>query len=172
MDMVRFLRVKQKTPPGSCLGDGTGIYSVPVGSGSQLTSFCSLWRVYFQNEEREAMERKNAAATPSVIRRSNAGGREQGTPVSAYREPLLRALIELGGSAHKNDVLDRVGTIMKNTLQEVDYAYTRKVYCGEHIRWPQNAAWQRHKMVEEGLLKSDSPKGVLDITEAGRSAFS
>ncbi len=87
-------------------------------------------------------------------------------------KPILRALIELGGSAHKNDVLDRVGTIMKNTLQEVDYVYTRKVHCGEHIRWPQIAAWQRHKMVEEGLLKSNSPKGVLDITEAGRSAFS
>ncbi len=118
------------------------------------------------------MERKNATTTHAAFRRPNAGGREQGTPVSAYREPLLRALIELGGSAHKNDVLARVGTIMKNTLKEVDYEYSRKVHRGEHIRWRQNAAWQRHKMVEEGLLKSNSSKGVLDITEAGRSAFS
>ena len=93
------------------------------------------------------MERKNVTTTHSVVRRPNAGGREQGTPVSAYREPILRALIEPGGSAHKNDVLDRVGTIMQNTLKEVDYEYPRKVYRGEHIRWRQIAAWQRHKMV-------------------------
>ncbi|GHO96919.1 hypothetical protein KSF_069670 [Reticulibacter mediterranei] len=99
------------------------------------------------------------------------------TPVSAYRKPLLRALMELGGSAHKNKVFDRVGAIMKDTLTEDDYQknheypYSRRVRRGEHIQWRQNAAWQSHKMVEEGLLKSTSPKGVLEITEAGRLTF-
>jgi restriction system protein len=116
------------------------------------------------------MDRKKATNTHSVIRRPNAGEREQGcTPESAYREPILRALIELGGAAHKNDVLDRVGTIMQNILKDVDYEYHR---CGERIRWRQNAAWQRHQMMKEGLLQSNSPKGVWEITEAGRSALS
>jgi hypothetical protein len=103
--------------------------------------------------------------------------RFEGTPVSAYREPLLRALMELGGSAHKNKVFDRVGAIMKDTLTEDDYQenyehfYNHRVRRGERIQWRQNAAWQRHKMVEEGLLKSTSPKGILEITEAGRLAF-
>jgi hypothetical protein len=97
-----------------------------------------------------------------------------GTPVSAYREPLLRALLELGGSAHKNMVFDRVGAIMKDTFTENDYQENHEspsVRRGERIQWRQNAAWQRHKMVKEGLLKSNSPKGVLEITEAGRLAF-
>ena len=103
-------------------------------------------------------------------------GRLQYTDVSAYREPLLRALIELGGSAHKHAVFARVGAIMKNTLTGADYEEDRgypgrHVRRGERIRWRQNAAWQRHKMVEEGLLRSTSPKGNLEITEAGRLAF-
>lgn len=97
-----------------------------------------------------------------------------GTPVSAYREPLLMALMELGGSAHKNMVFDRVGAIMKDILTEDDYQENHRpssVRRGERIRWRQNAAWQRHKMVAEGLLKSNSPKGILEITEAGRLVF-
>ncbi|MBV9229644.1 MAG: winged helix-turn-helix domain-containing protein [Chloroflexi bacterium] len=116
------------------------------------------------------MDKKKAASADSVVRRPNAGERERDcTPESAYQEPILRALIEFGGSAHKNDVLDRVGTIMKDILKDIDYEYHRH---GGRIRWRQNAAWQRRQMVIEGLLKSDSPRGVWEITETGRSALS
>jgi restriction system protein len=115
------------------------------------------------------MGKKKAISTNPVVRRPNAGEREQDcTPESAYQEPILRALIELGGSAHKNDVLDRVGTMMKDVLKDVDYEYHRH---GRRIRWRQNAAWQRRQMVIEGSLKSDSPRGVWEITEAGRSGL-
>src|SRR6266849_1286336 len=116
------------------------------------------------------MGKKKATSTDPVVRRPNAGERKRDcTPESAYQEPILRALVELGGSAHKNDVLDRVGIIMKNILQDIDYEYHS---YGGRIRWRQNAAWQRRQMVIEGLLKSDSPRRVWEITEAGRSALS
>jgi restriction system protein len=116
------------------------------------------------------MGKKKATSTNPVVRRPNAGEREQDcTPESAYREPILRALIELGGSAHENDVLDRVGTIMKDILKDVDYEYHRH---GGRIRWRRNAAWQRRQMVIEVVLKSDSPRGVWEITGTGRSALS
>ena len=113
------------------------------------------------------MDKKKVIGTNPVVRRPNAGEREQDcTPESVYREPILRALIELGGSAHKNDVLDRVGTMLKAILKDVDYEYH---HHGGRMRWRQNAAWQRRQMVIEGLLKSGSPRGIWEITEAGRS---
>src|SRR5258708_17295452 len=108
------------------------------------------------------MGKKEATSTNPVVRRPNAGEREQDcTPESAYREPILRALIELGGSAHKNDVLDRVGTIMKDILKDVDYEYHRH---GGRIQWSQNSAWARRQIVKEGGVESDSPTGVGEIT--------
>ncbi|RMH13146.1 MAG: hypothetical protein D6698_14360, partial [Gammaproteobacteria bacterium] len=34
--------------------------------------------------------------------------------------------------------------------------------------WRNTAQWCRNTMVREGLMKSDSPYGIWEITEAGR----
>ncbi len=34
--------------------------------------------------------------------------------------------------------------------------------------WRNSAQWARNSMVQEGLLKADSPRGVWNISEAGR----
>ena len=39
------------------------------------------------------------------------------------------------------------------------------------IRWKNTASWARHNMVQEGLLAGDSPRGVWEITDAGREAL-
>uniref|UniRef100_A0A7C3EZC1 Restriction system protein Mrr-like N-terminal domain-containing protein n=1 Tax=candidate division WOR-3 bacterium TaxID=2052148 RepID=A0A7C3EZC1_UNCW3 len=41
----------------------------------------------------------------------------------------------------------------------------------ETIRWRNAAQWARYNMVKQGWLKSNSPRGVWEITEAGREAF-
>jgi restriction system protein len=58
---------------------------------------------------------------------------------------------------------------MKGTLTEADYK-PLKTDRGQP-RWRNAARWERNSMVEEGLLKSDSPWGIWEITEAGRMAI-
>src|ERR1051326_7009660 len=55
--------------------------------------------------------------------RRNLGRLQRGTrtPEIEFRQPILRALNELGGSARINDVLVRVEQLMKGILKEVDY---------------------------------------------------
>jgi hypothetical protein len=86
------------------------------------------------------------------------------TPQTAYRRPILEALVELGGRSEVNKVLKLVESKMKGILNEVDYQPIRT----GGIRWRNTAQWERHVMVKEGLLSSTSPDGIWEITDLGR----
>ena len=86
------------------------------------------------------------------------------TPQDAFRIPILKSLVELGGKATVAQVLSRVETRMGNTLKPVD---TLKISSGM-IRWKNSAMWERKAMVDEGLLSRHSPRGVWEITAKGR----
>src|SRR5438128_1218396 len=85
------------------------------------------------------------------------------TPQEVFRQPILEALHVKGGSSQTAEVLDRVGHILGNKLTSADRA---KLSHGE-IRWRNTAQWERNVMVEEGLLKRNSPRGVWELTEKG-----
>lgn len=88
------------------------------------------------------------------------------TPESRYRAPILRVLSEMGGSGKAAEVLERVGEIMKPHLKPVDFEPLAS--SPDNPRWRNAAQWARNSMVNEGLLKRDSPRGVWEISEAGR----
>lgn len=90
------------------------------------------------------------------------------TPRQAFRIPILEALIELGGKGKTDEILKKVESKMKNILKSVDY---EKLPSGVEIRWRNTAQWERYVMVQDGLLRSDSPIGIWEITEKGRSFF-
>lgn len=55
---------------------------------------------------------------------------------------------------------------MKEILRDVDF---EPLASDPHNpRWRNAAQWARNSMVNEGLLKSGSPRGVWEITEKGR----
>ena len=82
------------------------------------------------------------------------------TPQQAYRQPILEALNELGGSGPVDHVLEMVEKKMKPVLNEVDY---QKLPSGVDIRWRNAAMWERFNLVKDGLLKSGSPTGVWEL---------
>lgn len=89
------------------------------------------------------------------------------TPQHAYRLPILRALVELGGSADLNAVLDRVYAAMKHQLNDHDLApMPSDPNCP---RWRNTAQWARNDLREEGLIRSDSPHGLWEISPAARA---
>ncbi|HEY6284670.1 MAG TPA: winged helix-turn-helix domain-containing protein [Ktedonobacteraceae bacterium] len=113
----------------------------------------------------------NAEEEILSVKRRNLGRLQRGlrTPEIAYFQPILEALNELGGSAEMNAVVERVEQSMRGVLRQVDY---EPLASGtEMLRWRNTAQWARNTMVEEGLLKLDSPRGIWEITEAGRRAL-
>jgi hypothetical protein len=93
-------------------------------------------------------------------------GRGLRTREEAYFGPILSTLIELGGTAKMADVLPRVEKRMKGILKKVDYeplASNRDM-----PRWKNTAQWARNTLVRDGLMKSESRKGVWEISDAGK----
>lgn len=87
------------------------------------------------------------------------------TPVHLYWPAILASLIELGGRAPKEEVLQGVERKLTGVLTPAD----REVLpSGVDVRWKNRAAWQRFNMIKLGLLRSGSPRGVWEITDAGR----
>lgn len=88
------------------------------------------------------------------------------TPREGYRLPILRALVALSGKGRVRDVLARIYDEMKSQLKPVDL---QSLPSDTKIpRWRNSAMWERQRMVDAGLLASDSPRGVWTITESGR----
>jgi len=119
------------------------------------------WTAIAAAAEREEDEQTRAE-------RRNLGRLRKGrrTPESEYYLPILRVLEKMHGSGKVADVLDRVGIAMKPLLKDVDYQPLAS--DPSNPRWRNAAQWARNSMVHEGLLKADSPRGVWEITEAGR----
>jgi len=92
--------------------------------------------------------------------------RGEKTPQEAYRQPILKALYGAGGSAKVADVLDRVQKGMDGKLNDVD----RQMLSTGTVRWRNTAQWARNELVQDGLLKKSSPRGVWELTQKGVAA--
>ena len=83
-----------------------------------------------------------------------------------FRGPILVVLQEMGGRGHAREVLKAVERRMSNRLSHVDYQI---LPSGQQKRWEKSANWERMNMVNDGLLRNDSRRGVWGLTEAGRA---
>jgi restriction system protein len=93
-------------------------------------------------------------------------GRGLRTREEAYFGPILGTLVEMGGRAKMGDVLPVVGKRMKDMLKKVDF---QPLASDEDMpRWRNTAQWARNTMVKDGLLKADSPRGIWEVSDAGR----
>jgi hypothetical protein len=106
-----------------------------------------------------------APSTPRKRRRTRASGKEM-NPQSAYNLPILQALEKLGGRAKAQEVLDKVYELVRDRLLPGDKEVLLSV---NEPRWRNAAQWARNRLKERGYLRSDSPKGIWEITDAGRA---
>lgn len=91
--------------------------------------------------------------------------RRRFTPVAVYWLPILQALVECGGRARREEVVELVGRKMQDVLTSDD---RELLPSGIEVRWKNRVAWQRENMKRRGLLRDDSPQGIWEITDAGR----
>ena len=122
--------------------------------GARVQSLADEWQA--PNVARPAPEPTSRTRLPRGVR----------TPESAFEVPILRALIQLGGAAQAEQVLNAVGKDMESVLSAHDLAL---LPSKRETRWRNSARWARQSMVEEGLLTVGDRPGVWQITEEGRA---
>jgi restriction system protein len=132
-----------------------------VSARNQLQGLRELWPRLVG--ERQPAQRLTEGK-PRVAKRQRLP-RGVRTPEEAFVVPILTVLEELGGSASMSTVLDRLETMMAARLNEHDRSPLKR----GRIRWRNTAQWARQDMKEDGLLASDSPYGIWEITEVGRA---
>ncbi len=110
----------------------------------------------------------NDGEKESGIERRDLGRLKKGmrTREDAYYCPILQVLLQLGGAGKMSDLLDRVLPIMRTELKSVDFEPLAS--DPDMPRWRNAAQWARNSMVKEGLLKSDSPRGMWEISGQGK----
>lgn len=86
------------------------------------------------------------------------------THAKYFRVPILRALLEMGGSGKTAAVVDRVGEMLTGRLNDYDH---EKLASGHELRWRNTAGWVRNTMKNEGLISGQSSNGIWEITPAG-----
>jgi hypothetical protein len=91
------------------------------------------------------------------------------TSEDAFRRPILETLVAMDGSASVDKVLDQVGEKTKAILNEYD-CQPLPSYPST-VRWRNTVQWCRNALVQEGLLKADSPRGVWEISDEGKAAL-
>ena len=101
--------------------------------------------------------------------RSDLGRLQRGlrTPDQAYYLPILAALAALGGRGKSSDIVDTVGKSMQHQLRDVDFEALAS--DPNMPRWRNTAHWARFQMIQDGLLKDDSKRGVWEISDMGRA---
>jgi hypothetical protein len=101
--------------------------------------------------------------------RRNLGKLRKGlrTPEEEYYRPILESLVSMGGQGPIGEVLKQVHQRMEAALNEHDHQPLPS--DPDMPRWRNVAQWARKSMVKEGLLRPDSPRGVWEVTEAGRA---
>jgi restriction system protein len=87
------------------------------------------------------------------------------TRETAYFKPILQVLTQMGGVGDMAEVLERLPKLMKGTLRDIDFEPLTA--HSEVPRWWNTAQWAQSAMVQAGLLKAESPRGVWEMTEAG-----
>lgn len=86
------------------------------------------------------------------------------TEKAVLREYLLRALKAKGGRASIHEVLAWMEEHLRDRLQPGDLE-TRST--GEVV-WQNNTCWERFNLIQEGILKPDSPRGIWELNDDHR----
>ncbi|MCK4358615.1 MAG: hypothetical protein KAW92_07700, partial [Candidatus Cloacimonetes bacterium] len=81
-----------------------------------------------------------------------------------YLLPILEAISEMGGRAKKREVFKIIEQKLKHKFNELDFG----ILSSGTVRWKKQVAFQRLRMVKEGYLRSDSPRGIWEISEKGK----
>jgi len=120
--------------------------------------------------ELEGLRDKSSEEVQQIVSKRFFGRRPSGdiTPQIEYCRYILEVLVEMGGTGKTDDVLEGVSKKMRPVLKPKDHEPHKS--DAKQIRWRNTAQWARNLMVnEDGRMKKKSPRGVWEISDAGRA---
>lgn len=85
-------------------------------------------------------------------------------PEEEYEMPILQTLEHLGGRVPTSEVIAQVEKEMGARLTEVD----REELSSGGIRWQNRVQFVRLKLIKKGHMVDGSPRGIWEISPAGR----
>jgi Mrr N-terminal domain len=85
-------------------------------------------------------------------------------PESEYERPILEALAAVDGRRPTREVLNEVGRRLADRLTDLD---KEAMHENGPPRWQNRAQFVRLRLVKEGLMEKDSPRGVWEISAQG-----
>ena len=101
-------------------------------------------------------DQKKGKRAPS----KNRAPRNSLTPEKSFYEPIVNALRDMGGSAKAGDVLKAVEASIGSTFNEYD---RQKTGAGATVRWKTSANNARTSLIQDGRLRSGSPRGIWEL---------
>ena len=135
-----------------------------------LTAFRDKVAVLRKEWQEHAVSVDRSENEEVSTRRSNGRlPRGQRTPEAEFVVPILQVLEKMGGSGEGDEIVERVGWIMKPILREVD---CEPLKGDGKPRWQKAVHWARFNMVKDGLLKPNFRRGMWEISESGRDSLS
>ena len=114
---------------------------------------------------RGARRPKSSVPRKSTAKKKQRAPRGSLLPQQAYEGPLLRSLMELDGRAPTSEVVERTGVHLRDKLTPAD----REILDSGEVRWKNRVQFVRLGLIKEGLIAKDSPRGIWEITDAGRA---
>jgi hypothetical protein len=100
---------------------------------------------------------------PSKKKRHRRSSNSPRTGAAILREHIIKALRKLGGRARVADIMAEMGRQLEGRLLAGDVEWRKAT--NEYV-WQNNAKWERFRMTKDGLLSSDSPHGIWELSEA------
>jgi hypothetical protein len=114
----------------------------------------------------DALDASRGHKPPAVKAQKRPAPQGKKTPQREFRLPLLKVMLELGGSGYVKDIRETIEPKVRDLLGPADLA---PVSTGE-ARWWNAVCWERNDLVKEGLFRKDSDRGIWELTDAGRKA--
>lgn len=84
------------------------------------------------------------------------------TEAATLRQLIVDVLKSKSGRAKTAEILNEVGERLEGKLLPGDLQVRQD---GKTPVWRNNTQWQRLQMVHDGILRSDSPNGIWELTE-------
>lgn len=81
-----------------------------------------------------------------------------------YEMPILQALLANNGRGQATEITDAVGEQLKEKLTPLD----EEMLDSGDIRWRNRVAFTRLTLRKQGFLRDNSPRGIWELTTAGR----
>ncbi|MFH0763483.1 MAG: winged helix-turn-helix domain-containing protein [Candidatus Omnitrophota bacterium] len=83
-----------------------------------------------------------------------------------YQFLILKTLVDIGGSARRDRVLNHIKLHYNNFLSKKDL---EDYESDNGERWKNHASFARQHLIYVGYLARNSPYGIWEITDVGRS---